>query len=216
MGLRRHAPENPASDGPFIMSSFSIFFCFLVRPGFLPAGFPDLRPSGPFNRNFFTHIRTDSSQTFNIVAINENLCPSVTAGTAIIRFKVRLSPVSLALLSYISGFDVLYACQDEEFDRKMGLYSIPAVFGAARALTIAKIIHFVSYLSFMALYFVFDMGQIYLMTTGIIGLLLIFEHWLVKPDDLRHVNIAFFHVNSVISVTLFIGVLADEIARGHL
>ncbi|MGE0085727.1 MAG: UbiA-like polyprenyltransferase [Desulfococcaceae bacterium] len=131
-------------------------------------------------------------------------------------FDPEILWLSLALLTYISGFDVLYACQDEEFDRKMGLYSIPAVFGAASALTIAKLIHFVSYLSFMALYFVFDMGQIYLMTTGIIGLLLIFEHWLVKPDDLSHVNIAFFHVNSVISVTLFIGVLADEIARGHL
>ncbi|MEZ4528628.1 MAG: UbiA-like polyprenyltransferase [Desulfobacterales bacterium] len=122
--------------------------------------------------------------------------------------------LSLALLTYISGFDVLYACQDEDFDRKMGLYSIPAVFGAGRALVIAKLIHFVSCLSFMAIYFVFDMGQIYLMTAGMIGLLLIFEHWLVKPDDLRHVNIAFFHVNSVISVTLFFGVLADEMARG--
>ncbi len=122
--------------------------------------------------------------------------------------------LSLALLTYISGFDVLYACQDEEFDRKMGLHSIPAVFGAGRALGIAKLIHFLSYLSFMAIYFVFDMGQIYLMTAGMIGLLLIFEHWLVKPDDLRHVNIAFFHVNSIISMTLFLGVLADEMARG--
>jgi len=122
--------------------------------------------------------------------------------------------LSLALMAYIAGFDILYACQDLAFDRSAGLFSIPAQFGAARALMIAKCVHCAAYGAFLALYFAFDMGPAYLMTVGIIGGLLTVEHWLVKPDDLSRVNIAFFHINSLISIILFLGVLGDEWMKG--
>ncbi|MCD4764553.1 MAG: putative 4-hydroxybenzoate polyprenyltransferase [Desulfobacterales bacterium] len=121
--------------------------------------------------------------------------------------------LSLALMTYIAGFDILYACQDIEFDKDEGLFSIPAHFGVKKALIIASIIHLASFCFFFLIYFVFDMNLMYFFAVVIIGILLIIEHRLVKPDDLSNVNFAFFHVNSLISITLFMGVLADELVR---
>ncbi len=115
----------------------------------------------------------------------------------------------LALMTYIAGFDILYACQDNDFDRAQGLYSIPAKFGIRQALMIAKAIHLLSWCFFLSVKFVFDLNIIYLIAAFIIGMLLIVEHLLVKPDNLRHINVAFFHVNSIISITLLSGVLLD-------
>jgi 4-hydroxybenzoate polyprenyltransferase len=119
--------------------------------------------------------------------------------------------LSMALLTYITGFDILYACQDVQFDQQAGLFSIPARYGIKRALALAKIIHLLSFLSFAMIYVVFDMKAPYLVAVGIIGILLVIEHRLVNPDDLSKVPFAFFHVNSIISITLFVGVLADEL-----
>ncbi len=119
--------------------------------------------------------------------------------------------LSLALMTYIAGFDILYACQDTDFDKKEGLFSIPVKFGVKRALFIASFIHFLSFCFFLLIYFAFEMNIIYMVTVFIIGCLLITEHLLVKPDDLSNINIAFFHVNSLISLVLFIGILADEL-----
>jgi 4-hydroxybenzoate polyprenyltransferase len=121
--------------------------------------------------------------------------------------------LSLALMTYIAGFDILYACQDIEFDKDEGLFSIPAHFGVKKALIIASVIHLLSFCFFFLIYFVFDMNLMYFFAVVIIGILLIVEHRLVKPDDLSNVNFAFFHVNSLISLTLFLGVLADELVR---
>jgi len=117
----------------------------------------------------------------------------------------------LALMTYIAGFDILYACQDKDFDRAQGLYSIPAKFGNKQALMIAKVMHLLSWCFFLSVKFVFDLNLIYLIAASIIGILLIIEHLLVQPDNLRHINIAFFHVNSIISITLLLGVLCDVI-----
>jgi len=117
----------------------------------------------------------------------------------------------LALMTYIAGFDILYACQDKDFDRKQGLYSIPAKFGNKKALMIAKALHLISWCFFLSVKYVFDLNIIYLIAVFIIGIFMVIEHLLVKPDNLRHINIAFFYMNSIISVTLLLGVLCDVI-----
>lgn len=121
--------------------------------------------------------------------------------------------LSLTLLTYIAGFDILYACQDTSFDTKEGLFSIPAKFGIQKALLISSISHIFSFIFVSLIFIAFDMKIIYLLTVLIIGLLLIVEHRLVKPLDLSNVNTAFFHVNSAISIILFIGILTDELVR---
>ena len=128
-------------------------------------------------------------------------------------FSWSVLVLSFALMAYIAGFDILYACQDIEFDKDEGLFSIPAHFGVKKALIIASIIHLASFGFFFLIYIVFDMNRMYFFAVVIIGILLIIEHRLVKPDDLSNVNFAFFYVNSLISITFFLGVLADELFR---
>jgi len=121
---------------------------------------------------------------------------------------------SFALMTHIAGFDILYACQDYEFDSREGLHSIPAKLGIKKALNISAYVHVASFLFFMIIGFSAGLGLIYYLSAFIIGLLLIIEHRLVNPDDLSKVNIAFFHINSVISVVLLIGTAGDALFGG--
>jgi 4-hydroxybenzoate polyprenyltransferase len=117
--------------------------------------------------------------------------------------------LSLALLTHISGFDILYACQDYSFDQQEGLYSIPAQYGISASLFISSLIHVICFLSFVAIYFIFDMNFIYFLTLIIIGIALLIEHLIVKPDNLSKVPVAFFHINSAISLVFFAGIAGD-------
>lgn len=119
--------------------------------------------------------------------------------------------LGLAVLSWVAGFDILYACQDADFDRGARLHSIPARFGIGTALRIALGCHLVMLAFLLTLYFVASppLGIIYLVAIGIVALLLVYEHALVTPHDLTRVNQAFFHVNAIISVGLLIVVLIE-------
>jgi 4-hydroxybenzoate polyprenyltransferase len=124
--------------------------------------------------------------------------------------------LSLALLTYIAGFDILYACQDLEFDRRTGLCSIPARLGPAAAFRISDVLHSITFISLLLILVVFDLGVVYLLATLVMGALLIVEHRLVRPHDLTRIEAAFFHVNSAISMILFLGILGDELVRHWL
>jgi 4-hydroxybenzoate polyprenyltransferase len=115
-----------------------------------------------------------------------------------------------AVLFWVSGFDILYACQDAEFDKKAELASIPARFGVAVSLRIALVCHAVMLVLLVVLHFVNPhLGIVYLTGVGVIAVLLGYEHWLVRPDDLTRVNRAFFQVNGVISMGLLALVLVQ-------
>jgi len=117
--------------------------------------------------------------------------------------------LSLSLMTYIAGFDILYACQDIEFDQNQGLFSLPAKTGAQKAMRISSLLHVATVVFLFAVYVAFEMHPVFLVFLGSIGLLLIIEHKLVTPDNLKHINMAFFHVNSIISILLFVGVLVQ-------
>lgn len=121
--------------------------------------------------------------------------------------------LSLGLMTYIAGFDILYSCQDIDFDQEEGLFSLPSKIGPEKAMFVSSIFHAATFVFLLAMQVSFGMHPIFLVFLGIIGLLLIAEHKLVKPDDLNHINIAFFHMNSVISVLLFTGVLTQGFFR---
>ena len=116
--------------------------------------------------------------------------------------------LSCALMTYIAGFDILYACQDIEFDRDQKLFSMPACWGPAKALLFSTGLHVLTLVFLLSVYFAFDLGRIYLFFLLLISVLIFIEHKLVRPDCLDRVNIAFFHVNSAVSILLFLGVLA--------
>ena len=115
-----------------------------------------------------------------------------------------------AVLFWVAGFDILYACQDADFDRKAKLHSIPAALGVAASLRVALLCHLVMLALLFGLYAASpDLGWIYLAGVIATAALLAYEHWLVRPDDLTRVNQAFFQVNGIISVGLFVVVLVQ-------
>ncbi len=121
----------------------------------------------------------------------------------------RILLLSLALLTYIAGFDLLYACQDIDFDRTNRLFSYPASYGVRRTLRLSSALHCITFVLLTALYFAFDLGIPYLGFLVLIGFLLALEHRLVRPDRLDRINLAFFHVNSLVSILLFLAVWTD-------
>lgn len=120
--------------------------------------------------------------------------------------KFELPPIILGLgvLTWIAGSDIIYACQDYEFDTKYGLYSIPQRFGVENALRISAIIHLLSFISFVSLKFLLDLGMIYTIGLILMGVLLIYQHMIVKPNDLTRINFAFNTVNSLVSTSYFV------------
>jgi 4-hydroxybenzoate polyprenyltransferase len=115
-----------------------------------------------------------------------------------------------AVLFWVAGFDIFYACQDVEFDRKARLHSIPAAIGVKASLRVALVCHVVMLGLLVGLFAASaDLGWIYLGGIAAVAVLLAYEHWLVRPDDLSRVNQAFFQVNGIISVGLFVLVLAQ-------
>ena len=112
--------------------------------------------------------------------------------------------LSLLVMLWTAGFDVLYACQDYDFDRREGLHSIPARFGIARALWIARALHAGAFAAVVALYFVTNLGMLAVVGVVAMGALLIYQHTLVRADDLSRLNAAFFTTNAFVSVILFL------------
>lgn len=111
--------------------------------------------------------------------------------------------LSLLVMMWTAGFDVLYACQDYEFDKKAGLRSIPARFGIKNSLWIARIFHFQAFVVLLILYFATGLGWLALAGVAAVGALMIYQHTLVKPNDLSRMNAAFFTTNAFVSVILF-------------
>ena len=117
--------------------------------------------------------------------------------------------LGLAVLLWVTGFDVIYACQDAGFDRDAGLRSLPATLGIPRALRLAAVCHALMVLALVGLGWSYPLGVIYGVGVAVVALLLIYEHALVRPDDLTRLNVAFFQVNVVISIGLLIVCLVD-------
>lgn len=111
--------------------------------------------------------------------------------------------LGVAVLLWVAGFDMIYACQDVEFDRQMRLHSVPARLGVPGALRLAALCHLamVGLLAMLPMVYP-EFGWIFGIGVAAIAVLLVYEHWLVRPDDLTRVNQAFFHVNAVISLGL--------------
>lgn len=110
---------------------------------------------------------------------------------------------------WVAGFDLLYACQDADFDRERGLFSIPSRLGVPAALGISTLSHVLTAVLFVLAGWAAGLGALYFTVAVIVGLILTAEHLLVKEDDMSRVNVAFFTMNGVISVALFLGVLFD-------
>lgn len=117
--------------------------------------------------------------------------------------------LGLAVLLWIGGFDIIYACQDYEFDRKHGLFSIPARYGKQRALQLSSTLHAMMVGVLIGVTAITNLGVFYLIGVGIVTILLIYEHAIVRPNDLSRVNLAFFTLNGIVSLVLMALSVAD-------
>lgn len=172
---------------------------------FLPRNWLPLAASVPVLLFLFAYSFT---KRFTVLAhfwLGAALMLAPLAAWVAIRAEVAWPPalLGLAVLLWVAGFDMIYACQDAAFDVRMRLRSVPARFGVAAALRLAAACHagMVAVLALLPLVYR-PFGAIYYSGIAAIAVLLLYEHWLVRPDDLSRVNRAFFVVNAVVSVGL--------------
>jgi 4-hydroxybenzoate polyprenyltransferase len=125
----------------------------------------------------------------------------------------RILLLTAAVTFWVAGFDVLYACQDFDFDRSSGLQSIPRYLGISRALWVARAFHVIMLLLLAAVLVTFGMGKLAIAGVAVVAVLLAYEHSLVSAGDLRKLNAAFFTMNGVISVVFFVFVAGDLLLR---
>jgi 4-hydroxybenzoate polyprenyltransferase len=125
----------------------------------------------------------------------------------------RILLLTAAVTFWVGGFDVLYACQDYEFDRDSNLHSIPRYIGIRGALIVARLFHLVMLSLLIALLVTFGLGKLAVAGVVAVALLLLYEHSLVHPTDLSKLNAAFFTMNGVISVVFFVFIAGDLLLR---
>jgi 4-hydroxybenzoate polyprenyltransferase len=121
----------------------------------------------------------------------------------------RILWLTAAVTFWTAGFDVIYSCQDYEFDLESELFSIPKLFGISKALLIARVLHALMIFSLLMLVYQLQLGVLAVCGVGAVTALLVYEHGLVKPNDLSRVNAAFFTMNGWVSVLFFVFWAAD-------
>lgn len=162
---------------------------------------------------FYSLCKRFTSLSHLVLGLCLGIAP-VGAWVAVLE-RIDLAPVVLgaAVMLWVAGFDVIYATMDDEFDRRAGLRSLVQKFGIPRALWLARIFHvgFIALLGWFGL--LASLGVLFFVAVALIALFLIYEHAIVKPDDLRRVNAAFLTMNGIISVFFLVAVAATVFLR---
>jgi 4-hydroxybenzoate polyprenyltransferase len=127
-------------------------------------------------------------------------------------FDAEILALCGAVVFWLAGFDILYALQDIEFDRRHGLYSVPQKFGIRRALLFSRLSHLVTFFLLVATGLIFHLDIPYWLGMVIVAALFLYEHSLVRHDDLTRLDVAFFNMNGYISITVFVSTLLAVLA----
>lgn len=168
-----------------------------------------LSPLALFIVFFYSYTKRFTSFSHFFLGFSLSLAP---IGAWIgIKGEIELPALLLggAVIFWLIGFDTLYALQDIDFDKKIGLRSIPAKLGIKKSLYISRISHFITVVLLFSLYPILNLGFFYLLGLLAVIILLVREHSLVKEDDLSKLDLAFFNMNGYISVTIFLFTLVD-------
>ena len=208
----RHIPSGVLSTQSVVI--FTVVSCSIFLAGtamFLPENHWPLRLSSPVLLWLLGYSLAKRFTSLAHVWLGVALGMAPAAAWVAFRGELSLTPVllGLAVTFWVSGFDILYACQDYDFDTKAGLHSIPARFGIGRSLKIAALLHLVMVCMLVGVGISMPLGWIYFGGVLVVASLLVYEHSLVKPEDLSKVNVAFFQMNILISIGLLCVTLAD-------
>lgn len=208
----RHIPSGVLSTKSVVI--FTVVSCSIFLAGtamFLPENPWPLRLSSPVLLWLLGYSLAKRFTSLAHVWLGVALGMAPAAAWVAFRGELSLTPVllGLAVTFWVSGFDILYACQDYDFDTKAGLRSIPARFGIGRSLKIAALLHLLMVCMLVGVGISMPLGWIYFGGVLVVASLLVYEHSLVKPEDLSKVNVAFFQMNILISIGLLCVTLAD-------
>jgi len=198
--------KKTALYGVFISLIVFVITAYLLGP--LPF---TLSPVALFFLSFYHITKRFTYLSHFFLGITDGLAPA-GAWVAIRGSFFTLSDQPAWLLIFIvtfwiAGFDILYQCQDMEFDRKEGLYTIPSIFGTETALKIARLCHVIMVLGLLYLGFFLDFNMFYMFSIVISAMLLLKEHRLISPHDLSRLDMAFFNMNGYISIIIFFGIM---------
>lgn len=205
----RHLPAGVLSRGfawGFVAASSAVFMlaaaslnrlCFMLSPAALAVVF------------FYSFTKRFTSLSHLVLGLSLGIAPAA----AWIAMRGSIDPrvlwLTAAVMFWTAGFDIIYSCQDYEFDVEAGLFSLPRRLGIAGALVIARVFHALMVLCLVALGAGFGLGPLSLAGAGVVAALLVWEHRLVRADDLSRVDAAFFTVNGYVSVLFFLFWAAD-------
>jgi 4-hydroxybenzoate polyprenyltransferase len=210
----RHLPAGLLSKGfawGFLAVSTAVFLlaarslnplCFLLAPLALAVVF------------FYSYTKRFTSLSHLVLGFALGIAPAAAWIAVRGSLDARILLLTAAVTFWTAGFDIIYACQDYEFDAREGLWSIPRRFGISGALYIARALHGAMVGCLAALVAAFDLGPLSLAGIAVVAVLLAYEHSLVKPSDLSRVNAAFFTVNGYIGVLFFFFWTADILILG--
>ena len=172
-----------------------------------------LSPVALFVVLFYSYTKRFTALCHIVLGVGLSLAPigAYLAVTGVF----ALLPVlfSFAVIFWVSGFDIIYALQDEEFDKSNRLYSIPAMFGKLKALRVSEILHLLSALCISYAGYSGKFGILYFVGAGVFISMLVFQHSIVKPNDLRRVNLAFMTTNGIASIVFSVFVLIDLLIK---
>ncbi len=162
---------------------------------------------------FYSYTKRFSSLCHLFLGLAIGISP--TAGWIAVSGDMDLLPlvVSAGVIFWVAGFDILYACLDQEFDRSCGLFSIPARYGLKNAFRISALFHAIAFILFAAAGFMAQLGWIYAAGLAVTLVLLVFQRRIVSPDDLSRMDMAFFTLNGAISMVLFAATAASLLVR---
>ena len=205
----RHLPAGLLSRGfawGFVAAASALFMfaaaalnrlCFLLSPVALAVVF------------FYSFTKRFTALSHLVLGLALGIAPAAAWLAVEGRLDPRILWLTAAVMFWTAGFDIIYSCQDYEFDVDAGLFSLPRRLGVGGALVVARAFHILMILCLAALAASFRLGPLSLAGAGVVAALLIWEHRLVKADDLSRVDAAFFTVNGCVSVLFFMFWAAD-------
>ncbi|KMK76705.1 prenyltransferase [Alkalihalobacillus pseudalcaliphilus] len=190
----------------FIIASFALLFVSAFQLNMLAVY---LLPVAVFFLVIYSYTKRFTWLCHVILGVTIAIAPlgGWVGATGTLTVEALLLFVAVAM--WTAGFDVIYATQDLDYDKEHKVFSIPSRFGLARSLKIAKAFHVLSFLAFLSLYFFSPLGWLYLVGVIIAGLIMIYEHSIISANDMSRLNVAFFTMNGVLSIQMFVFAIGD-------
>jgi len=195
----------------FVLISAALF---LVAAGLLNRLTLELSPVALLIVLTYSYMKRLTRWSHLVLGVALGIAPSAAWIAVKGTLDARILVLSMAVLLWVGGFDVLYACQDFEHDRQVGLNSVPQAFGIRAAFWIARFMHLGMLGMLCWLVALFGLGKISIAGVAVVAALLLYEHLIISPGDMHRMNAAFFTLNGVISV-LFFGFVAIDVLLGR-